>query len=74
MNQIAIPTNTLQNRYIALIGLGLTGLSVMIGILVYLDNKKHSKLRLDNERLQKEISTMELALKQKQVQEKFSKS
>ena len=74
MNHIAIPTNTLQNRYIALIGLGLTGLSVMIGILVYLDNKKHSKLRLDNERLQKEISTMELALKQKQVQEKFFKS
>ena len=73
MNQIAIPTNTLQNRYIALIGLGLTGLSVMIGILVYLDNKKHSKLKLENEKLQNEINTMELALKQKEVERKLIK-
>lgn len=73
MNNVVIPTNTLQNRYIALIGLGLTGLSVLIGILVYLDNKKHSKLKLDNERLQKEISTMELALKQKEVEKQLTK-
>ena len=66
-----VTTNIIQNRYIAIIGLGLTGLSVLIGTLVYLDNKKHSKLRLETERLQKEITTMELALKQKQIEKNF---
>lgn len=72
MTNIPITTDKIQNRYIAVIGLGLTGLSVLIGILVFIDNKRHSRVRLENEKLQREINTMELALKQKQIQEKFT--
>lgn len=63
------PINLYQNRNIALIGIGLTFVSVIVGVLVYLDNKRHSRIKLENEKLQREINTIELALKQKKAEE-----
>ena len=61
--------NLIQNKNIAVIGVGLTFVSVLIATLVYLDNKRHSRIKLENEKLQREINTIELALKVKKAQE-----
>ena len=61
--------NLIQNKNIAVIGVGLTFVSVLIATLVYLDNKRHSRIRLENEKIQREINTIELALKVKKAQE-----
>jgi hypothetical protein len=61
--------NLIQNKNIAIIGVGLTFVSVIIATLVYLDNKRHSRIKLENEKLQKEINTIELALKIQKARE-----
>lgn len=59
-----------QQKYIniALVGVGLIG--VIVSILVYVDNKKHSKLKDDVTKLDKEIKVLELALKEKEAKAK----
>lgn len=56
------PAFTQRQVNIALTGITLVG--VVIAVLVYLDNKKHEKIKEDTLRLDKEIKTLELALKQ----------
>jgi energy-converting hydrogenase Eha subunit C len=56
-----------QQKYInlALVGIGLIG--VLVSVLVYLDNKKHAKLKEEVANLDKEIKVLDLALKQKEA-------
>ncbi len=42
-------------------------LTAITGILAYRENKKHNKIKEDNLSLEKEIKTLELALKKDQV-------
>ena len=58
-----------QQKYInlALVGIGLIG--VVVSVLVYLDNKKHTKLKTEVASLDKDIKVLELALKEKQAKE-----
>ena len=52
---------------IALVGIGLIG--VIVSVLVYLDNKKHAKIKEEVTLLDKEIKVLDLALKKQKVQE-----
>ena len=56
-----------QQKYInlALVGVGLVG--VIVSVLVYLDNKKHAKLKDEVASLDKEIKVLELAMKEKEA-------
>ena len=51
---------------IALVGIGLIG--VIVSVLVYLDNKKHDKIKEEVALLDKEIKLFDLALKKHQAQ------
>ena len=59
-----------QQKYInlALVGIGLIG--VIVSLLVYLDNKKHSKLKGDVVKLDSQIKQLELALKTDEAEKK----
>jgi energy-converting hydrogenase Eha subunit C len=52
---------------IALVGIGLIG--AVVSFLVYLDNKKHAKLRDEVALLDREIKVLDLALKKRVAQE-----
>jgi len=52
---------------IALVGIGLVG--VIVSILVYLDNKKHAKIKAEVDTLDKEIKVLDLALKKHKIQQ-----
>jgi len=56
-----------QQKYInlALVGVGLVG--VIVSVLVYLDNKKHAKIKDEVASLDREIKFLELALKEKEA-------
>ena len=56
-----------HQKYInlALVGVGLVG--VIVSVLVYLDNKKHAKLKDEVASLDKEIKVLELAMKEKEA-------
>ena len=56
-----------QQKYInlALVGVGLVG--VIVSVLVYLDNKKHAKIKNDVAVLDKEIKALELVMKEKEA-------
>jgi hypothetical protein len=60
-------TEQKQQKYInlALVGIGLIG--VVVSVLVYLDNKKHAKIKDDVATLDKEIKVLELAMKEKEA-------
>ena len=49
----------------ALVGIGLVG--VVVSILVYLDNKKHAKIKEEVTMLDKQIKEMDLALKKHEL-------
>jgi hypothetical protein len=57
-----------QTINIALVGIGVIG--VIVSILVYLDNKKHAKIKEEVAILDKEIKLFDLALKKHQAQSK----
>lgn len=53
---------------VALVGIGLIG--VIVSILVYLDNKKNAKIKEEVSILDKEIKTLDLALKKHETESK----
>lgn len=59
-----------QQRYIsiALVGVGLIG--AIVSVLVYLDNKKHARLRHEIAGLDKQIKHLDLALKENEAKKK----
>jgi hypothetical protein len=54
------PLDLLQKRQITLLVVGLTALSGIVGVLIYLDQKKHNKVQKDILALDKEIKTLQL--------------
>lgn len=56
-----------QQKQIAIIGLGLTFVSVLIAGLVYIENKKHARIKEETLRLDREIKTLDLALKKQEL-------
>jgi Tfp pilus assembly protein PilN len=54
------PLDLLQKRQITLLVVGLTALSGIVGVLIYLDQKKHNIVQKDILALDKEIKTLQL--------------
>jgi Tfp pilus assembly protein PilN len=55
------PLDLLQERKITWLVIGFAALSGVVGILVYLDQKKHNTVQRDILALDKEIKTLQLA-------------
>lgn len=53
---------------IALVGVGIIGM--VVSVLVYLENKKHSKIKGDIIMLDKQIKELDLQLKQDELKRK----
>ena len=54
------PLDLLQKRQITWLVVGLTALSGVVGVLIYLDQKKHNIVQKDILALDKEIKTLQL--------------
>ena len=54
------PLDLLQKRQITWLVVGLTTLSGIVGVLIYLDQKKHNRVQKDILALDKEIKTLQL--------------
>jgi Tfp pilus assembly protein PilN len=54
------PLDLLQKRQITWLVVGLTTLSGIVGLLIYLDQKKHNIVQQDILALDKEIKTLQL--------------
>jgi|694.fasta_scaffold25292_11 hypothetical protein len=59
--------NAQQDRRLSLLFVTLTALTALVGTLAFIESKKHAKLNDEILALDKEIKTIELALKKKEA-------
>lgn len=56
-----------QQRAINIALVSIAFIGVVVSVLAYLENKKHAKIKEEVAQLDKEIKTLELALKEKEA-------